>query len=135
MRERLTFHMAVVLETIVGVVTLALIALAIFLFVSGSQIIPSNIDRAGVHLRRSVTSAGMTVSGSFVTRSDCTHVEVLTEVESDVPTIYLIENENADCEKYRNPLPYTFTASFDERYTTPIAVYMNGDAIATKEEY
>jgi hypothetical protein len=51
-----------------------------------------------------------------------------------VPAIYLTENEPLGCRMYRNPMPYTFTTTFDGSYTGPIAVFMNGDRIATLED-
>lgn len=130
----IALHAWVVLETLVAVVTLAMIGLAVFLFTSGTQILGSNIERAGVRVSRTAHGGETTFYGSFVARSDCTHVDVLTDVDGEVPVVYLTETEREGCDVYRNPLPYTFAASFDGRYTGPLAVYMNGDRIATLEE-
>jgi hypothetical protein len=126
--------MRVILETLVSVATLVLIAGGVFLFVSGSQIFESNTDRAGVRVSRTESSGGTQYYGSFVARSDCTHVDVLADMDGDEPVVYLTEREGAECEAYHNPLPYTFTAAFDGRYIRPLTVYMNGDRTATIEE-
>jgi hypothetical protein len=130
----LHIHMRVILETLVSVITLTLIAAGAYLFLSGSQIFESNTVRAGVRVNHTVSGSETQYYGSFVARSDCTHVDVLTDTTNGEPVVYLTESEHGACEAYRNPLPYTFTAAFDGRYTSPLAVYMNGDRIATIEE-
>jgi hypothetical protein len=133
-QSRIAFHAWIVIETLVAVVTLALIALAIYFFLSGTHILEANRERAGVRLSRFTIGSDMYVYGSFVARSDCTQVNVLTDTEEGVPVIYLTETEPSGCLAYTNPLPYTFTASIIPGYVGPVAVYMNGDRITTVEE-
>lgn len=128
------FHIRVIFHTIVALITIACISVGIFLFVSGSQILESNRERAGVRLQRTVVDNETRVAGTFAARSDCTKVEVTTAVEAQHPTIYLTEHEDSFCALYQNPQPYTFTVVFDGRFAAPMRVFVNGDALATIEE-
>lgn len=135
LREQVLLHVRVIVETLVASVTLVLIAAGIYFFVTGSQIISSNVERMGVRLQRTVHANETYIFGSFVARSDCTHVHVVADTASAIPAIYLSESEPRGCSAYRNPMPYTFTVTLDGAYTGPLAVFMNGDRIATAEEY
>jgi hypothetical protein len=127
-------HMRVVVETCVFVLCIGLIAAAVFFFLSGSQILTANRERNGVRVHSFIEGGERHVSGSFVTRSDCTHVDVLTDSSSEGdPVVYLTESEEPLCAQYRSAQPYTFAASFPNTSSGPIQVYMNGDRIATVE--
>lgn len=123
----------VVIHTIGAVLTCVCIAVGVFFFVSGSQLFATNRERGGVRIERTMSDGETYIFGTFSTRSECTQVNVSTEVEDVQPVVYLTEEEDGTCVLYQRPLPYTFTAVFDGTLRGPVRVYMNGDSMPTTE--
>jgi hypothetical protein len=127
-------HMHIIVHTIMSVICCALIATAVFFFLSGSQIFEANRERVGVHMSRFFLDGDTHVSGGFMARSTCAHVDVLTEESSaDALTVYLTEAEDMPCVYSTASQAYTFTTSFRGIQQGPIHMYINGDAIPVIE--
>jgi hypothetical protein len=130
--DRLTFHVHVIIETMVAVATIVLIGAAVWLFVAGSQLFGSNVERSGVRISRFNSPEGSYVSGSLLVTSGCASLGITSVNESNETHIYLTEGRHGSCVPYVAPLPYTFLAPL-EAPSDRIFVYIDGDAITTSE--